>query len=543
MIAKPRLTELPAWQSLLEHRHRLDGVHMRDLFAAQSDRGERFSVEAAGIFLDYSKNILTDETEQLLLDLARATGLESAIEELFRGAEVNATEHRPALHTALRGNTESSTETNEEVARTLAAMTAFAEEIRSGSVKGSTGKAITDVVNLGIGGSDLGPRLVVDAFTHLHANSPKVHFVASIDSAALAGVLSHCSPYTTLFLLSSKSFSTLETLTNASAAKNWLVDAGVPVAALSLHFAAMTSNIAAARNWGVEPTRIFGIGEWVGGRFSLWSAIGLPIAIAIGANNFRQLLAGARAMDNHFRSAALARNLPVLMGLLSIWAIDFWGCQSRAVLPYIHNLRLLPEYLQQLVMESLGKCVSVSGLPMAVATGPVIWGSEGTNGQHSFHQLLLQGSISIPVDFILTARPHCDALPHRHLVANCLAQSRALMVGKVADEARAEILAKGASVAEADFLAPYRAIAGNRPSNTLMLDELTPTTVGALLALYEHCVYVQSAIWSINAFDQWGVEIGKQLGTALFAELSGEAADLELDSSSRQLLKRARHTD
>lgn len=540
MTVQLPVDQSPAWERLLEHQQRLADTHLRDLFANDPQRSERLSAQAAGICLDFSKNRMTDETLTLLVELARSADLEAAIEGLFSGAIVNRSEHRPALHTALRNEAGQNAGVEAEVAAALAAMTDFVDALRRGAERGSTGAAFTDVVNLGIGGSDLGPRLVVDAFPHLQTGRLRVHFVASIDSGALAQVLSQCRPHTTLFLISSKSFSTLETLANAAAAKNWLGLGGIEASSVASHFVAMTNNGAAARAWGIDAKRILPLGEWVGGRFSLWSTIGLPIAIAIGSDNFNRLRVGAKHMDSHFRNAPLATNLPVLLGLLNIWYINFWGSQMRAVLPYVHNLRLLPDYLQQLVMESLGKGVTQTGDPVAYATGPVIWGSEGTNGQHSFHQLLLQGSALIPVDFILTAKPHCDPIAHGHLVANCLAQSRALMLGKTQAQARAEILATNANSTEADFLAAQKAIPGNRPSNTLVLDELTPESVGALLALYEHSVYTQSVIWGINAFDQWGVEIGKQLSVTLFAALSGQTSALELDSSSQYLLRAVR---
>lgn len=524
-----------AWRQLQHHQQTLVGVHLRDLFAADPQRGQRFTAAAAGIHLDYAKNRITDETLRLLLELARCAGLAAAIERLFTGAEVNLSEHRAALHTALRDDLGEVPAVASQIAAGLAKLSDFADAIRNGNVRGSSGQPFTDVVNLGIGGSDFGPRLVVSAFPQFQG-PVNVHFVASIDSGALTEVLAGCRPETTLFLISSKSFSTIETLTNAATAKRWLEDFGITAPALQHHFAAMTHNLAAARQWGVAEERIFPIGEWVGGRFSLWSAIGLPIAIAFGSEVFHRLRAGAHAMDNHFRTAPLAANLPVLLGLLNTWYINFWHSQTRAVLPYMHNLRLLPDYLQQLVMESLGKSVTQHGSPLAIPTGAVIWGSEGTNGQHSFHQLLLQGSHLIPVDFIAVIEPHCEPPAHRQLVAHCLAQSQALMLGKSFAEAEAEALAAGLDAASAAILAHHKTIPGNQPSNTLLLTEFTPATLGALLALYEHSVYTQSVIWNINAFDQWGVELGKRLSTTLAAVLAGASAPADLDSSSLNLL-------
>lgn len=532
------------WQALTQHQKSFQPTHLKDLFAGDPQRGTHFSAEAAGIYFDYSKNHLTETTLDLFEKLADEVQLSQYIDALFSGLKVNQSEDRPALHTALRqGSPQQASLDNDhtidknirqEIKRSLAQTLEFAEALRKGSVLGSGGQPIIDVVNLGIGGSDLGPRLVVDALADTLksgvTDNPQVHFIANIDSDALNATLQQCTPGTTLFIISSKSFTTLETLSNAELARTWLLSAGVPEDQLKAHFVAITSQVDKALTWGVDQQAIFTIGDEVGGRFSLWSAIGLPIAIALGSAQFRELLAGAAAMDNHFQNAPLRENLPVLHGLINVWQINFWQCKSRAILPYVHKLKTLPDYLQQLSMESLGKSITQTGQALEVATGQVIWGSEESNGQHSFHQLLLQGTELIPADFIVTRQAHCSTDQHRQLYANCLAQSQILMLG-TAD----------------DGLPNYRAISGNRSSNTLVLDKLSPHCLGALLALYEHSVYVQSVVWGINAFDQWGVEQGKQISSkvanTLLAEAGaqhGDALEQTYDSSTRALIQRYR---
>ncbi|OUS13733.1 glucose-6-phosphate isomerase [Gammaproteobacteria bacterium 53_120_T64] len=536
-MTDPRLiNQSPAWQALLKHRQALADTTLAQLFEQHAQRGQQFKACAAGLYLDYSKNLLTGETLDLLGELANHAQLADAIEELFSGAAVNNTEHRPALHTALRNPAPGDGEQSPAVTQMRSRMNTFADKLRQGRECGASGKVIRDVINLGIGGSDLGPRMIVAAFPELQAEGLRSHFAANVDSDVLKGILSQCHPETTLFLISSKSFSTLETLSNAGLARQWLCDAGFDAAQIACHFTAMTSQIEKARSWGIKAERIFPIDEGVGGRFSLWSSIGLPIAIALGSEAFSQLLDGAGAMDQHFRSADFSDNLPVLHGLLSIWSINFNDHHSRAVLPYIHRLGELPNYLQQLTMESLGKRVTKTGQPCTYATGPVIWGSEGTNGQHSCHQLLLQGIGAVPVDFIATTKSHCQTLQHQYLLANCFAQSRALMLGKSYTQALEETRASGLNEDAAAQLAMHKAIPGNRVSNTLLLDEFTPRTLGALLAFYEHSVYVQSVIWQINAFDQWAVELGKTMSTSLFEALQQAPHDVALDSSSQALI-------
>lgn len=532
-MTNTNIDQTAIWQALRQHQQALEPIELKSLFADDPNRGTRLSAEAAGIYFDYSKNHLTDTTLNLFETLADEIQLPSQINALFNGAHTNQSEDRPALHTALRHNFQQQAtspvdtiDTNQthKITQSLTQTLEFAEALRAGTILGSTGKAITDVVNIGIGGSNLGPQLVVEALSDARSTSshPALHFVANLDSDDLNATLEQCTPDTTLFIIASKSFTTLETLGNAELAKTWLQIAGINAEDSTLHFAAITHQADKALAWGIEPQRILSIEDWVGGRFSLWSAMGLPIAIALGAIAFKNLLAGAAAMDAHFQTAPLRNNLPILHGLIAIWQINFWHCKSRAVLPYIHKLQKLPDHLQQLIMESLGKSLTQSGDTLNIATGQVIWGSEETNGQHSFHQLLLQGTETIAVDFILTHKPHCEANQHRQLYANCLAQSQALMLGT-----------------NDNNLPAYKRLPGNRPSNTLILDELSPHCLGALLALYEHSVYVQSLVWGINAFDQWGVEQGKQIGSAIATAL---ATTTELtnqyDASTRALIQR-----
>lgn len=534
MTQSPPIDRSDAWRALRDHRASFAGIDLRDLFDADPERGQRFCASAARIHFDYAKNPCTATTLDLLERLAHAAALPQQIAALFAGAAVNRSEQRAALHPALRGDA-ADPAIGAEIARSREQMLALARALRAGAVRGATGSVITDVVHLGIGGSDLGPRLAVSAFAERVAPAPRVHFAANLDSSALAAALSRCAPESTLFVLASKSFSTLETLSNASLARAWLAAGGVPADGFEKHFAAITSRPERARAWGVADDHILTLGEWVGGRYSLWSAMGLPIAVALGPEVFAELLAGAAAMDRHFRTAPLRANLPALHGLLSVWQINFWERGTRAVLPYVHGLRHLPDYLQQLMMESLGKRVDQDGSALDFATGAVIWGSEETNGQHSFHQLLLQGTQVVPADFIVTAAPHCDPDAHRLLYANCLAQSRVLMLGQEGAALEAELRAAGRSDGEAAFLAHHREVPGNCPSNTLVLAALDPVCLGALVAFYEHSVFVQSAIWGINAFDQWGVELGKQAASAIGAALAGGDASV-YDSSTRALM-------
>lgn len=543
MTRDPAVTPIntsAAWQALQRHADTLRQTTLNELFTANPQRGGQFSARAGSIYFDYSKDHLTEQTMALLLDLAGTANLSEAINDLFAGRPVNNTEHRPALHVALRSGGRGNSGVDREAGIVLERVCEFAAQVRQGAIRGSTGKPFQTIVNLGIGGSDLGPRLVVEAFPGLHHPNIDSHFVASIDSDDLSAALAQCSPDTTLFIVSSKSFSTLETLTNANAAQAWLRKAGIAERDIARHFVAATGHPAGAVALGISPGRIFPVEDGVGGRYSLWSAIGLPIAIALGPDIFKQILGGAYEMDEHFHKTPFAHNLPVIHGLQAIWHINFRSYKSRAVLPYVHNLRGLPNYLQQLIMESLGKSTTKDGLNITYPTGQVIWGSEGTNGQHSFHQLLLQGTETASIDFIATRTAHCESTSHHQLASNCFAQSKALMQGKSITGAYEELLAGGASEDQARLLARHRAVPGNRPSNTLLLDELGPHSLGSLLAFYEHSVYVQSVIWNINAFDQWGVELGKKMGNELFSLLNESASDSarhdHLDSSTRTLL-------
>lgn len=535
------LTQRPEWQRLEQLRQPLSGITMRTLFESDPERASRYLASAAGLTLDFSRNRLNDDILSALTDLADACGLEAKREALLSGARVNLTEQRPALHTALRAPAGSDPVRVEgedvlpEVHATLDRMEQLVEDVQQGRKTGHTGKAFTDLVSIGIGGSFLGPKLATEALVPFHQGSLRCHFVANIDGTDIQRTLAGLNPETTLFLVQSKSFRTQETRENSLVARDWLVDGLGDESATVAHFLAVTTNTDEARAFGISIDNQFPMWDWVGGRYSLWSAIGLPIAFAIGMARFRELLEGAHAMDEHFREAPAASNLPVLMAMLSIWYNNFWGAQSHAVLPYDEYLRFLPEHLQQLDMESNGKRVQQDGSPVAVDTGPVLWGGVGANGQHAYHQLIHQGTRLIPADFIIPLRSHNPvASHHAALYANCLAQARAMMAGKTEAEAEQELLASGLSAEEARWLAPHKTIPGNRPCNLLTMDQLTPTTLGALIALYEHRTFVQSVIWDIDCFDQWGVELGKQIGQHILPRLlegapEGTAGDSATD--------------
>lgn len=533
----PVLTSLPEWQALAACRERLENRTMRALFADDPERSARYFVEAAGLSLDYSRNRLTDEVHAGLMSLARGCRLEERRAALLRGDRVNTTENRPALHTALRSPgtarvTVDGENISAEVEATLARMESFVQEVRSQARTGYTGKAFTDVVSIGIGGSFLGPRLVTEALQPYQSPGIHCHYVANIDGTEICETLANIHPETTLFLVQSKSFGTRETLENSRAAKDWFIERTGNTQAVASHFMAVTANKTAAQEFGIARDNIFPMWDWIGGRYSLWSAIGLPVALSVGMDNFRALLAGAHAMDTHFRDAPLEKNMPVIMAMLGIWYGNFWGAETHAILPYDQYLRSLPEHLQQLDMESNGKRVNLQGLPLQYHSGPVIWGGVGVNGQHAYHQLIHQGTRLIPADFIIPLQSHNPvATHHAELFANCLGQSRAMMAGKTLDEAKAELAASGMAEAEVERLAPHKVIPGNQPSNTLMMEKVTPETVGALIALYEHRTFVQGTIWGVNSFDQWGVELGKKLGEGILPRLLG-AADAPADSAS-----------
>ncbi|MCU0869638.1 MAG: glucose-6-phosphate isomerase [Burkholderiales bacterium] len=519
---------------------------LRALARAEPRRRQPTMLDAAGLVVDVSRHRLDDAAFSALFALARARDLDDAIAALLRGDPVNHTERRAALHTALRCTPDAvrhvdGVDVVPEVHATLARMRDFAAAVRAGRVLGHTGQALTHVVNLGIGGSDLGPQMVVEALRPVCPDPLDVRFVSNVDATHLVQTLRDLDPARTLFVVASKTFTTQETMANAASARAWLVDALGDPAAVRAHFVAISTNLEATRAFGVDPARVFGFRDWVGGRYSLWSAIGLPIALAVGFERFEALLAGARAMDAHYATAPLEHNAPVVLGLLAVWYATFCGCRSHAVVPYDQALHRWPAWLQQLDMESLGKHVDRAGRPVDHATGPVIWGEPGTNGQHAFFQLLHQGTQIVPVDFIVAARPiHALGDHHRLLVANCLAQSQALALGKTTDEARAEMRAAGVDATEADRLAPYRTFPGERPSTTIVFDALGPERLGALLALYEHRVHVQSVIWDLNAFDQWGVELGKQMAGSLAPLLADAPADggVATDATTRALVAR-----
>lgn len=542
-------TKLPAWKALTEHRRALQGFNLRIAFATDPKRFARFSLSASGVLLDYSKNLITQETCALLVQLAQEACLSDAIAAMFSGQRVNASEQRQALHTALRrplGDKVLVDGCNimPEVHRVLQQMTDLVTRLHNGLWRGYSELPITDVVNIGIGGSFLGPQLVSEALLPFAQKGLRCHYLANVDGSEFRELVSKLSAQTTLFVVSSKSFSTLETLKNAQAARAWYLAQGGSEAELYRHFIAVSSNIAAATAFGIRPEHILPLWDWVGGRYSLWSAIGLPIAMSIGISNFKELLSGAHKMDLHVQETPFAKNIPVLLGLLGVWYTDFWGARSHAILPYDYYLRNITDHLQQLDMESNGKQVRQDGSPITAGSGPVIWGGVGCNGQHAYHQLLHQGNQLIPADFIVPVSSYNPVADHHQwLYANCLSQSQALMRGKTLEEVQAELIAQGLSVAEVARLAPHKVVPGNRPSNTLVMERISPRRLGALIALYEHKVFVQSVLWGINAFDQWGVELGKELGRNVYQGLTDGDLLPAQDSSTQGLIDyfRGRH--
>ncbi|MCC4117699.1 glucose-6-phosphate isomerase [Aromatoleum toluclasticum] len=539
------LTNSPAWRALAAHRDELGERHLRDLFAADEGRFERFSLRAADLFLDYSKNRIVPRTLALLTALARDRGLEAARAAMFSGKRINTTEDRAVLHVALRNRSDAPVELDGHdvmpaVRDVLARMGDFAEGVRAGRWRGFTRETITDIVNIGIGGSDLGPAMACQALAACGHERLTMHFVSNIDGDHLAGVLAKVRPARTLFIIASKTFTTVETMTNAASARAWFLANGGTEADIAKHFVAVSTNAERVAAFGIDTANMFGFWDWVGGRYSMWSAVGLPVALYVGRGNFEALLDGAHAMDRHFAEAPLEQNMPVVLGLLGVWYRGFFGSASISIAPYAQALARVPAYLQQLEMESNGKSVTRDGQPVETATCPVIWGEPGTNGQHAFFQLLHQGTDLIPVDFIAPLKAsHALAEHHRLLLANCISQSKALMVGKTADEVRAELTAGGLSGDALEALVPHRVFPGNRPSNTLLLPDLSPRSLGALIALYEHKVFVQSVIWGVNAFDQWGVELGKQIATRIAGELAGGARG-EHDASTAGLIAAVR---
>ncbi|QUX93345.1 glucose-6-phosphate isomerase [Marinomonas sp. A3A] len=537
-------TKLTAWQKLTEHKQEMASVSMKSLFEADPKRAEKYTTQAAGWTLDYAKNRTNEKTLGLLTDLVKEAGLEKAIKGMFSGAHINNTEDRSVLHIALRASQAQDSlmvdgvNVLEEVRSTLKQMEKFVAQLHSGEWKGYTGKRITDVISIGIGGSYLGPKVVAEALTPYEKDGIKVHFVANIDGSDITGKLKLVNPETTVFVISSKTFGTLETLSNANAARDWFLSNGGSQSDVSKHFAAVSSNVKKAVDFGMAEENIFPMWDWVGGRYSLWSAIGLPVAIAVGMDNFYELLDGAHQMDEHFRTAPFEENLPVIMGALGVWYINFHNAQTHALIPYDHYLRAMPAHIQQLDMESNGKSTLLNGDGVETDTGPIIWGGAGTNGQHAYHQLLHQGTRLVPVDLIVPLASHNPIGEHHaQLFANCLSQSQALMVGKTLEQAQQELRDSGATDEQIAAIAPHKVIKGNRPSNTLLTDKMTPATVGALIALYEHRTFVQGTIWGINSFDQWGVELGKVLGTDIYNRLVSDSDNSALDASTQALIK------
>jgi glucose-6-phosphate isomerase len=541
-----QLTKSAAWQGLQAHHKTMARIHMRDLFAQEPNRFERLSLRFEDLLLDYSKNRVTTRTLSLLLDLAREAELADWIERMFRGERINATERRAVLHVALRNRSNRPIEIDGKdvmpaVNDVLRRMEAFTAAVRSGSWTGHDGRKITDVVSIGIGGSYLGPEMATLALTAFADDGPRLHFVANVDGADLAIALAGLDAATTLFVVISKTFTTIETLTNARSAREWFRAKAGENADLARHFVAVSNNREAVAEFGIDPANSFEIWDWVGGRYSLWSAVGLPLALAVGFDNFRQLLDGGHAMDEHFRTTPPERNMPVLLALLGIWYIDFFGAETHAVLPYDHGLRRLPAYLQQLDMESNGKRVTRDGAAIDYATAPVLWGEPGTNSQHSFLQELHQGTRLLPADFLLPATSAYPAGPHHELlIANCLAQTEALMKGRTEAEVRTELEATGLRGPEVQRLLPHKVQPGNQPTNTLLFRRLDPRTLGMLIALYEHKVFVQGVIWQVNSFDQWGVELGKQLASTIAAELHAPEGAGPHDSSTAGLMATVR---
>ena len=550
----PGPVDLPAWQALQKHQRNMAGVYMRDLFARDPQRFERFSLRVPDgtspgeILFDYSKNRVTQETMGLLCDLARQTGLQSKIEAMFTGQRYNNTENRAVLHVALRNHSNRPILVDGEdvmpgVNAVLDRMRAFSEAVRSGDWKGYTGKPITDVVNIGIGGSDLGPKMVCEALKPYGKPGLRMHFVSNVDSTDLVETLKAVNPETVLFLVASKTFTTQETMANAHSARSWFLEAAKDDApapstdAIARHFVAMSTNGEGVARFGIDTANMFEFWDWVGGRYSLWSAVGLSIALFVGMDNFEALLAGAHQIDRHFRTAPFEENVPVIMGLLGLWYNNFFGAQSHAILPYDQYLVHFPTYFQQGDMESSGKGVTRTGAWVDYQTGPIIWGQPGTNGQHAFYQLIHQGTKLIPCDFLAAAQSQNPLGDHHTLLlSNFFAQTEALMKGRTPDEAHAELAAAGYTGAALETLVAAKTFPGNRPTNSFLYPRLTPGTLGALIALYEHKIFTQAAVWDINAFDQWGVELGKQLAKVILPELHGEERVESHDSSTNGLI-------
>ena len=537
-MSATRLTDLPAWQQLEHHAATVRSTHLRDLFAADPDRGARMVIDDLGLYFDYAKHRVTDESLRLLVNLAEACDLRERIDAMFHGDKINVTENRAVLHVALRAPRDAHIYVDGEdvvpqVHAVIDQMSAFAERVRSGAWRGFTGQRIRTVVNIGIGGSDLGPVMAYEALRHYSDRNLSFRFVSNVDGTDFAEAVQDLDPAETLFIVASKTFTTQETMTNAHTARRWLLDALGNDQAVANHFVAVSTNAAEVAKFGIDTANMFGFWDWVGGRYSMDSAIGLSTMIAIGPENFRAMLAGFHAMDEHFRTAPFERNMPVIMGLLGIWYNNFFGAESIAVLPYDQYLKRFPAYLQQLTMESNGKYITLDGVPVDYQTGPIYWGEPGTNGQHSFYQLLHQGTKLVPCDFIgfsQSLNPLGDH--HDLLMSNVFAQGEALAFGKTAEQVRAE--------GTPEWLVPHRTFEGNRPSTTILAERLTPEMLGKLVALYEHSVFTQGIIWEIDSFDQWGVELGKVLAKKIIGELGDAEPELHHDSSTNALIRRYR---
>jgi glucose-6-phosphate isomerase len=533
-MSKPRLTTLPAWSALQAHFQNVSKLHLRDLFDEDKRRFDRFSLQFNDLLVDYSKNRITDKTLKYLTALATECHLDEAIQKMFSGCQTNTTEHRAVLHVALRNRTNTPVMVGGKnvmlgINRVLEQMQHFTEAIHNGVRRGFTGDKFTDIVNIGIGGSDLGPHMVTTALKPYWKEGINAHFVSNVDGSDMVETLNKLNPGTTLFIIASKTFTTRETMTNAHTARRWFLDHfGNNTDVIKLHFVAVSTNTAAVRDFGIDTGNMFEFWDWVGGRYSLWSAIGLPIALTIGMENFKQLLKGAHEMDLHFRNTPFEKNLPVLMAMIGIWYRNFFAATSHVILPYDHTLRLLPAYLQQADMESNGKRVTIDGESLDYDSGPIIWGQPGTNGQHAFYQLIHQGTQMIPADFMIPLESHNPIGEHHTiLLANCLAQTEALMKGKTAAEVARDT---------PDSLVAHKVFPGNKPSNTILINKLTPRSLGSLVALYEHKIFVQGVIWDINSFDQWGVELGKQLAGVIEKELESDTPVGEHDSSTAGLI-------
>ena len=540
------LTTLPVWQTLCQHQQSVVKLHMRDLFANDPKRFEKYSFHLDDILFDFSKHRITDETLPFLIQVAREADIENWRDKMFSGEKINITENRAVLHTALRNRSNTPVlvdgkDVMPDINAVLAQMRTFANKVRKGDWKGFTGKRITDIVNIGIGSSDLGPVMVCDALKPYANPDLNIHFVSNIDGAHLMRALEKCTPETTLFIVASKTFTTQETMTNAHSARNWFLKAAKDESHIAKHFVALSTNSKAVQEFGIDLANMFAFWDWVGGRYSLWSAIGLSIALYIGMDNFEALLTGAHEMDIHFKTAPLEKNIPVIMALIGIWYNNFFHVDTNAILPYDQGMARFPAYMQQADMESNGKFICRDGKRIQYKTGPVIWGEAGTNGQHAFYQLIHQGTQIVPADFLIPVHSHYAIgkhgyAHHKILLANFLAQTQALMLGKTKEQARAELEQQGMSIEALEKLLPHKVFEGNRPTTSILFDKLTPNTLGKLIALYEHKIFVQGIIWDINSFDQWGVEYGKQIAQQILPQLTNDEVVSNYDSSTNGLI-------